>query len=82
MSNQETQSTYFKVEVIDSRIKVEVDGTFGDLVNLFANVFSDNEDLKQVAVMALMAIEMKDQESGDEDGALESLIQNTPMGEA
>lgn len=82
MSNQETQSTYFKVEVIDSRIQVEVDGTFGDLVNLFANVFSDNEDLKQVAVMALMAIEMKDQESGDEDGALESLIQNTPMGEA
>lgn len=82
MSNQETQSTYFKVEVIDSRIQVEVDGTFGDLVNLFANVFSDNEDLKQVAVMALMAIEMKDQESGDEDGALESLIQNTPTGEA
>jgi hypothetical protein len=82
MSNQETQSTYFKVEVIDSKIQVEVDGTFGDLVNLFANVFSDNEDLKQVAVMALMAVEMKDQESGDEDGALESLIQNTPMGEA
>lgn len=82
MSNLETPKTYFNISVINEGINVEIDGTAGDLVNLFANVLSDNSDIKEVIIMALMAIEMKEQESGEVDGALESLIQNTPMGEA
>lgn len=51
--------TYFLAEITEEGIHVEVNGTGGDLMNLFANVIADNEDLAEVIKMAIVAVDMK-----------------------
>ncbi len=51
--------TYFLAEFTEEGIHVEVNGTGGDLMNLFANVIADNEDLAEVIKMAIVAVDMK-----------------------
>ena len=57
--NQENR-TYFLAEFTEEGIHVEVNGTGGELVNLFANVIADNDDLAEVIKMAIFAVEMKE----------------------
>ena len=93
--NQENR-TYFLAEFTEEGIHVEVNGTGGELVNLFANVISDNDDLAEVIKMAIFAVEMKEGklsskledlmsklglQSSDEDLA-KSLSQNPPIAQA
>ena len=93
--NQENK-TYFLAEFTEEGIHVEVNGTGGDLVNLFANVISDNGDLAEVIKMAIFAVEMKEGklnskledlmsklglQPNDEDLA-EALSQNPPTAQA
>jgi hypothetical protein len=77
MSNLET--SHFNISAVDGKIGVDIDGTFGELVNLFANVMADNEDLKEVMISALMAVQMSEE---DEVGGSEELLPGGIVGEA
>lgn len=84
--------TYFLAEITDDGIHVEVNGTGGDLMNLFANVIADNEDLAEVIKMAIVAVDMKSGKLGDmlakmglqptDEELMEQLAQNPPVAEA
>ena len=66
----------------ENQIHVECEGSGGELMNLFANVMNDNDDIKEVIVMALMALEMR--ASGDEadEAIAEALGENPPTAQA
>ena len=74
------------------RIHVEVNGTGGDLMNLFANVINDNEDLAEVIKMAIVAVDMKSGKLNEimekmglnpsDEELIEQLAQNPPVAEA
>ena len=53
-------------------------------MNLFANVMNDNKDIKEVIVMALMALEMRASEGEEASDAMiaSALSGNTPIAEA
>ena len=89
--NQEKKA-YFLVETTEEGLHVEVNGTGRELVNLFANVIADNDDLAEVIKMAIFAVEMKNGklddlmsklglQPNDEDLA-EALSQNPPTAQA
>ena len=67
---------YFKIELTDEdQIHVECDGTGQELMNLFANVINDNQDLAEVITLALMAVSMrKDEENGVEGLSEEDVL--------
>jgi len=79
---------FFKIELTDEdQIHVECDGTGQELMNLFANVINDNQDLAEVITLALMAVSMrKDEENGveglSEDDVLNMLGGVKPVAEA
>jgi hypothetical protein len=53
----------------ESGMNVEIEGSAPDLINLLANAIDDNEDIKMVVSLALMAVQMKNKnEAGSEDG--------------
>lgn len=90
--SQDQNKTYFLAEITDEGIHVEVNGTGGDLMNLFANVINDNEDLAEVIKMAIVAVDMKSGKLGDilskmglqptDEELMEQLTQNPPVAEA
>lgn len=67
---------FFKIELTDEdQIHVECDGTGQELMNLFANVINDNQDLAEVITLALMAVSMrKDEENGVEGLSEEDVL--------
>ena len=78
---------FFTVRMTEEdQIAVECEGSGGELMNLFANVMNDNEDIKEVIVMALMALEMRENEgNGDElndELIAEALSENPPTAQA
>jgi len=68
----------------EDQIAVECEGSGGELMNLFANVMNDNKDIKEVIVMALMALEMRASEGEEASDAMiaSALSGNTPIAEA
>ena len=66
----------------ENQIHVECEGSGGDLMNLFANVMNDNDDIKEVIVMALMALEMQASEAPSDEAIAEALAENPPTAEA
>jgi hypothetical protein len=84
--------TYFLAEFTEEGIHVEVNGTGGDLMNLFANVIADNEDLAEVIKMAIVAVDMKSGKLGDilgkmglqpsDEDLADALSQNPPTAQA
>jgi hypothetical protein len=68
----------------ENQIHVECEGSGGELMNLFANVMNDNNDIKEVIVMALMALEMRADEEGglNDDAIAAALSENPPVAEA
>lgn len=84
--------TYFLAEITEEGIHVEVNGTGGDLMNLFANVINDNEDLAEVIKMAIVAVDMRSGKLSQmlekmglqpsEDELAEALAQNPPTAQA
>lgn len=76
---------FFNVRMTEEdQIAVECEGSGGELMNLFANVMNDNEDIKEVIVMALMALEMRASEGEEASDAMiaSALSGNTPTAEA
>lgn len=84
--------TYFLAEITEEGIHVEVNGTGGDLMNLFANVINDNEDLAEIIKMAIVAVDMRSGKLSQmlekmglqpsEDELVEALAQNPPTAQA
>jgi hypothetical protein len=68
----------------ENQIHVECEGSGSELMNLFANVMNDNNDIKEVIVMALMALEMRaSEEEGPSDDAIAAVLsENPPVAEA
>jgi hypothetical protein len=68
----------------EDQIAVECEGSGGELMNLFANVMNDNKDIKEVMVMALMALEMRASEGEEASDAMiaSALSENPPIAEA
>jgi hypothetical protein len=68
----------------EDQIAVECEGSGGELMNLFANVMNDNEDIKEVIVMALMALEMRASEGEEASDTMiaSALSGNAPIAEA
>ena len=64
--NDNNKKPYFRVELTENdQIHVECDGSGQELMNLFANVINDNQDLAEVITLALMVVSMrKDEEAG------------------
>jgi hypothetical protein len=64
--NDNNKKPYFRVELTENdQIHIECDGSGQELMNLFANVINDNQDLAEVITLALMAVSMrKDEEAG------------------
>lgn len=88
----QNKRTFFKAEFTEDGIHVEVEGNGGDLMNLFANVIADNDDIAEVIKMAIFAVDMKNGkianlmeklgiDPSDEDLA-EALSQNPPTAQA
>jgi len=76
---------FFNVRMTEeNQIHVECEGKGGELMNLFANVMNDNEEIKEVIVMALMALEMRASEEGEpSDEAIEAALgENPPTAQA
>jgi hypothetical protein len=75
-NTEATGKTFFHMDDDGDSISIKVEGTAGDLINLFANTMAENDDLKKVIEMALMAVDMKaerdesddDSDSPDEEG--------------
>ena len=70
------EKCYFLLsEIDDNSMELKVNGSFKDLVNLFANVLEDSEDMANVIRYALLAVEFKNSSNhtDDEDGANEQL---------
>ena len=65
-----TGKTFFHIEDNGEKILVKVEGKAGDLINLFANVFNNNEDMRKVVELALMSIDMKNGKEVDPMKAL------------
>lgn len=60
------EKIYFHIE--DSgkgKIALKVNGSGKDLINLFANVISESEDMATIIKMALMAVEMDGKNDDD-----------------
>ncbi len=76
---------FFNVRMTEEdQIAVECEGSGGELMNLFANVMNDNKDIKEVMVMALMALEMRASEGEEASDAMiaSALSENPPIAEA
>lgn len=76
---------FFNVRMTEEdQIAVECEGSGGELMNLFANVMNDNKDIKEVIVMALMALEMRASEGEEASDAMiaSALSGNAPVAEA
>jgi hypothetical protein len=76
---------FFNVRMTEEdQIAVECEGSGGELMNLFANVMNDNKDIKEVMVMALMALEMRASEGEEASDAMiaSALSGNAPVAEA
>ena len=74
---------FFKVcKTEENQIHVECEGSGGELMNLFANVMNDNDDIKEVIVMALMALEMRASEEPSDEAIAEALGENPPTAQA
>jgi hypothetical protein len=68
---------FFKIELTDEdQIHVECDGTGQELMNLFANVINDNQDLAEVITLALMAVSMRKDEENGVEGLSEADVLN------
>ena len=57
----------FSLTTDEKGIKVEIEGTGRELINLLANAIDDSDEVKDVIKMALLAVELKNRNENDED---------------
>jgi hypothetical protein len=62
-----TGKTFFHLDDNGDTISVKVEGSAMDLMNLFANAMVENDSIKKVIKMALVAIDMREGDEGQED---------------
>ena len=60
------ESIYFKVEDNgEGKIALQVNGTGKELINLFANVIAESDDIATIIKMAIMAVDMDGKSDND-----------------
>jgi hypothetical protein len=63
-----SQKVIFSIVENKKGIKVEIEGTGKELINLLASAIDGDDQIKDVVKMALLAVELKNKaEEGDED---------------
>lgn len=66
--------TQFSIQTENDGVKIQVEGTAKDLINLLANAIDDNEEIERVVVLALMAVQLKKESEDGENNALTELF--------
>ena len=68
-TTEATGKTFFHLDDNGDTISVKVEGSAMDLMNLFANAMVENDSIKKVIKMALMAIDMTAENEGDDSSS-------------
>ena len=71
---QPTGKTFFHAEDNGETVSLSVEGNAKDLMNLFANVFHENEDLRRVIEMALIIVETENDKQSNPMAAILALM--------
>lgn len=72
----------FLAEEIDGKIKIEVEGSVKDLVNLIASAIDDSEDIERIFMLAFLAVKAANSENNEDDNLNEILSKMKPKAEA
>jgi len=72
----------FLAEEIDGKIKIEVEGSVKDLVNLIASAIDDSEDIERIFMLAFLAVKAANSENDEDDNLNEILSKMKPKAEA
>jgi hypothetical protein len=72
----------FLAEEIDSKIKIEVEGSVKDLVNLIASAIDDSEDIERIFMLAFLAVKAASSENDEDDNLNEILSKMKPTAQA
>jgi hypothetical protein len=81
-----TTNASVSIVMNEEGIEAKVDGKGKDLINMFANVMSEDKQFREVIEMSLMALIMKEEMGDDEEENENSLAEfystNKPTAEA
>jgi hypothetical protein len=72
----------FLAEEIDGKIKIEVEGSVKDLVNLIASAIDDSEDIERIFMLAFLAVKAASSENDEDDNLNEILSKMKPTAQA
>jgi hypothetical protein len=79
--NTEKQ-VYFRLEDNGDSIKVDIQGTGEELINLLAQAMSSSDEVKTMIQFAFLGMMMNDKETQNEDDQLAEVLSQMKMGEA
>ena len=72
----------FLAEEIDGKIKIEVEGSLKDLVNLIASAIDDNEDIERLFMLSFLAVKATNAETDNNDDLTDILSKIKPIAQA
>ena len=72
----------FLAEEIDGKIKIEVEGSLKDLVNLIASAIDDNEDIERIFMLSFLAVKAATFETDNDDDLTDILSKIKPVAQA
>jgi hypothetical protein len=72
----------FLAEEIDGKIKIEVEGSLKDLVNLIASAIDDNEDIERIFMLSFLAVKAANSETDNGDDLTDILSKIKPVAQA
>ena len=72
----------FLAEEIDGKIKIEVEGSLKDLVNLIASAIDDNEDIERIFMLSFLAVKVANSETDNDDDLTDILSKIIPVAQA
>ena len=67
INTEATGKTFFHLDDNGDTVSVRVEGNAMDLMNLFANAMVENDSIRRVIEMALIAVDMREEDEGDEE---------------
>jgi hypothetical protein len=66
VNTEATGKTFFHLDDNGATVSVRVEGNAMDLMNLFANAMVENDSIRRVIEMALIAVDMREEDEGDD----------------
>jgi hypothetical protein len=67
VNTEATGKTFFHLDDNGATVSVRVEGNAMDLMNLFANAMVENDSIRRVIEMALIAVDMRDEGDDSSD---------------